>query len=92
MRVHGWTARYNLGSDRPDYEADIKNCDQCGRSVFMCDGLTRKPLPADEAMERCPFCFNHVCRRCKGDLVSGRVKCSNYWDRMEGQIREGSWI
>jgi ribosomal protein L40E len=78
MRVHGWTICSNHGSDRPAYEADIKVCAHCGRTLFMCDGESRKPLPADTVMERCGNCDKHVCRRCKWKLNSGAAVCEPF--------------
>lgn len=78
MRADAWTICSNWGSDRPAYEADLKVCAHCGKTIFMCDGETKKPLPADVAMERCGNCDKHVCRKCKWKLNSGAAICEPF--------------
>lgn len=81
-RVVGWTIRSNYGSDRPDYEADLLVCRHCGQTVFMCDSVTKKPLPASAVAERCGVCDKDICGRCKIKLNSGMI-CSYFRDRID---------
>jgi hypothetical protein len=97
MRPAGWTIRNNYGSDRPDYEADLLVCNHCGKTVFMCDAVTKKPLPASAVAERCNACDRNICGKCKIRLRSGEI-CSHFRDRIDAQeqafankMRLGSW-
>lgn len=80
--VVGWTVRHNYGSDRPDYEADILVCRHCAWTVFMCDSVTKKPLPASAVAERCGVCDKAICGKCKIKLNSGGI-CSYFRDRVD---------
>ena len=80
--VVGWTIRKNYGSDRPDYEADLLVCRHCGKTVFMCDSVTKKPLPASAVAERCGVCDSAICGKCKIKLNSGDI-CSYFRDRID---------
>lgn len=73
-----WTICTDCDSDKPVYQASLKICAHCGYTVFLCDGETRKPLPADVAMERCGCCDKHVCRKCKWKLNSGAAVCEPF--------------
>ena len=78
----GWTLCYDRDSGRTVYESSILVCRHCAKSKFMCDGITRKPLPADAVAERCPVCFKHICSKCKLKMRSGEV-CSYFRDRID---------
>lgn len=73
-----WTECREWGSDRAAYRASLKVCKHCGRTVFLCDGETRKPLPADVVMERCGCCDENICRKCKLKLNSGAAICEPF--------------
>lgn len=69
----GWTICVEQDRDRPVYEADLLVCRHCGLTIFMCDGETKKPLPASAVAEKCPCCDKRICRRCKLKMNSGDV-------------------
>lgn len=78
----GWTICTNWGSDRPAYEADLLVCRHCGKTIFMCDSATKKPLPASAVAERCGVCDEQICGRCKIKLNSGGI-CEFFRDRID---------
>jgi hypothetical protein len=82
--VVGWTIRKNYGSDRPDYEADLLVCRHCGKTIFMCDSVTKKPLPVSAVSERCNVCFEAICGKCKIKMNSGEI-CSYFRDRIDAE-------
>jgi hypothetical protein len=85
----GYTACYDWDKDKPAYEADLLVCRHCGYTIFMCDGVTKKPLPASVVAERCPHCKHGICGRCKIKMNSGGV-CEwfiHVIDAMEDKFR-----
>lgn len=97
MTIAGWTICNNWGSDRPAYEADLLVCRHCGKTVFMCDSVTKAPLPASAVAERCGCCDQAICGRCKNAMRAGGI-CTYFRDRIDReeydwqQYRKiGSW-
>jgi hypothetical protein len=88
MKVIGWTICSNNGSDRPAYEADLLVCRHCGKTVFMCHSVTKKPLPASVVAERCSCCDHPICGRCKEKMRNGAI-CSYFRDRIDQE--EANW-
>lgn len=84
--MHGWTVRNNYGSDCPDYEADLLVCRHCGKTIFMCDSVTKKPLPASVVAERCNVCDAGICGRCKSEMRNGGV-CRTFIDKIDQMER-----
>lgn len=95
--IAGWTICNNIDSDRPAYEADLLVCKHCGKTVFMCHAVTKKPLPASAVAERCNVCSEKICGRCKNDMRDGAV-CRHFIDKIDAMEeahrqyqRIGSW-
>lgn len=85
-----YTQRWNWDNDRRheggrgSYEADLFNCGHCRVTLFCCDTVTKRPLPADAVAERCYVCDSYVCFRCKLKLNSGEP-CIPFMRRIEQQ-------
>src|SRR5215469_8819237 len=78
----GWTICHNYGSDRPDYEADLLVCRHCGKTIFMCDAITKKPLPASVVAKLCNVCAYGICGKCKNKMRAGAI-CRYFLDRID---------
>ena len=78
----GWTLCWDRDTGRTVYESSILVCRHCGKSKFMCDGLTKKPLPAAAIAERCPVCDHRICGQCKMKMRSGEI-CEYFRDRID---------
>jgi hypothetical protein len=78
----GWTICWDRETGRTAYEASLLVCRHCGKCKFMCDGLTKKPLPAHAVAERCNVCNNDICGKCKLKMRSGEI-CSYFRDRID---------
>ena len=89
----GFTQRWNWDNDRRheggrgSYEADLFNCGHCRVTLFCCDSVTKRPLPADAVAERCFQCDSYVCWKCKLKLNSGGV-CEPFMARIEREEAE----
>lgn len=84
--------------DRRVWKADGIVCRHCGFTVFMCDAITKKPLPANAVAERCNVCDEAICGRCKIKMNSGAALCSYFRDRIDRaehayaeRLKLGSW-
>lgn len=82
-----YTICNNWGSDRPAYEADVIVCRHHGKIIFMCDAVTKKPLPASAVAERCPVCDYPICGRCKLKMNNGGI-CEYFRDRIDREEYE----
>lgn len=87
--ARGYTLCFDYDKDKPVYEADLLTCRHCGFVIFMCDGVTKKPLPASVVAEKCPCCDKGICGKCMIKMRSGEL-CSYYLhkiDAMEDRYR-----